>query len=157
MDEKQTKKIISDISSQQLAQKETTPPLPKPKNFLQDAIKPFVGKKKIEDLVEEFTDEVTLVTEGLWNDQKKIRDQMNNVQMEQSLWEKKEEEARIALRDEMEALSKKIDTLSERIKDLETKKKKGKNEKGFLFQVSLMVFVASGAWVLVTLINALVP
>lgn len=134
----------------------TLPTLEKKKNFLQEAAKPFKGKRKIEDLVEEFTEEVSLVTEGLWNDQKKIRDQMNNMLMEQSLWGKKEEDARISLADEIAGLIKKTSELEDKIRQLEVKKKKEKSGRGTLFQISLIVFAITGAWVLVTLINALI-
>ena len=123
----------------------------KEKFSLQKVTKIAPKNKKMESLVEEFTSEVTLVTEGLWNDQKKLRDQINDMSMEQTLWEKKEEDARISLLEEMSSLKRQVDILSEKMVQIENKKVK--REKNVLKQISVLVFVITGSWVLVTIIN----
>lgn len=126
----------------------------KTKFSLQNTFKTLKGKDKIEDVIEDFTSEVSLITEGLWNDQKDIRDQMNRIEMEQTLWENKEEDARETLAQEVHQVHKKITDLENEVKQLKEKSKKEKRSKNFLNQVSIMVFVLAGAWVLVTLIKA---
>ncbi len=125
----------------------------KPKFSLQESLKTIQKKNKIEALVEEFTNEVTLVTEGLWNDQKNLKDEIRDLAMEQTIWEKKEEVARESLLEEMVVLKKQLANITDKVTRLENKKKK--NAPNVLKQISLMVFAFSGAWVLVTLINGI--
>ncbi|NLB90331.1 MAG: hypothetical protein GX786_03820 [Clostridiales bacterium] len=129
-------------------------PANKPSNILQDTIQMFKGKGKTEELIEEFTNEVSIVTEGLWNDQKNLKTQMDTIQMEQTLWENKEEEKR-------KKAEEKIGLLEKEIKQLQTQmdqdKRKKKKEKNIVAQISMMVFVIAGAWVLVTLVKAFFP
>ena len=119
-------------------------------NILQNTVGAFKGKGKTEDLIEDFTSEVALVTEGLWTDLRSIEKQMNHIQMEQTLWENKEKEKYKAVEEKIQGLQKEVDQLAAQM----TEKNKKKKQLGTLELVSRMVFVFAGAWVLVTLIKA---
>ena len=118
----------------------------------------FGGKNTdLNTVIEEFTSEMTLVAEGLSEDQKRISEQTDMLSAQQTTFEDE------TLR-KFHDISVDVKELSERMDALEQKwdKLKGQNEKqrkkteglhGIFRQATVLVAIAAGAWVLTTLIN----
>ena len=123
----------------------------KPTSLWKNTLQTFKGKGKTEELIEEFTSEVALVVEGLWHDQEQLGKQINQILMEQTLQERKYQEMQQKLQEKIQTNEKEMDLLK---KQLEEEKKKKKKEKSLISQISLLVFIVAGAWVLVTIIKA---
>ena len=132
------------------------------KDFMNGVLSPLKGKD-IGQLVEDFTAEMTLVAEGLSEDQHKLSQETERLSAMQTELEQRmldgfhdagvthdETQAEIkALRSRLD----KIEKLLQDKKELKTKKSDGIT--GMLRQATWLVAIASGAWIVVTIINAL--
>ena len=139
----------------------------RPKQLWNTALKAVKGDNTNE-LVEQFTAEMTLVAEGLCEDQSRVRSQVEALQTQADRSEQR-------LRSEMEALertieenerdtSEKLDTLSRRLDVIEKRAREAKESAdkkdrlfstGWMRQATLLVAIAVGGWVLVTVLNLL--
>ena len=133
----------------------------KPKKLWDGALKMVKGENTTQ-LIEQFTSEMTLVAEGLCEDQSKLRKEVDGMiteedkqiqklqtkidQMETSLDEERKEHDRdvTELRTRLAALEKKIPK--------ETPKEK-KKPGSIIRDATWLVAIAAGAWVIVTIIN----
>ena len=134
----------------------------KPKKLFSGALRMVKGENSAK-LIEDFTAEMTLVAEGLCEDQSKFRrevDQMMNEEdhriqkltnkidlVETSLDEEKESHDRdlTELRNRLAALEKKSGK--------ETGRKWRKHDGNIIRDLTWLVGVAGGAWIIVTIIN----
>lgn len=122
--------------------------LSKSKDFLQGAFDSISGKE-LPRLVEDFTRDMVIIAEGLFQDQEALRNTLNIQAQEQ-------DQLAQSLREmgkRINELSKKVDTLNQR------SQKRLKGETGLariLRQATWLAFVIGGSWIIVTLIQALV-
>lgn len=135
----------------------------KPKeNFLTKTLHAVRGDST-QQLVEAFTSEMTLVAEGLCDDQLKLRDEVKDIRCEQEhlsqLIDSQMSAQDAGLRETQQALDKRLDELGKRVKALETqqekqlsKKPKGSKE-SIIRQVTYLAAVIGGSWIIVTVLN----
>ncbi len=133
----------------------------KPKKLWDGALKMVKGENTTQ-LIEQFTSEMTLVAEGLCEDQSKLRKEVDGMiteedkqiqklqtkidQMETSLDEERREHDRnvTELRNRLATLEKKLP------KEASKEKKKAGS---IIRDATWLVAIAAGAWVIVTIIN----
>lgn len=121
---------------------------PKPKGLMRSAVDALTGKD-LPRLVDSFTAEMVVVTEGLYADQESLRSSLKTQGEEQ-------DKLSARLRDmekQLKELSGKVDSLSARAQKLD------KGEKGLyriLRQSTWLAAILAGAWVITTLVNALI-
>ena len=166
--------------------KDHLPAVPEEKPNLVKATKDFFGNalstvkgKDLTALVEEFSSEMTLVAEGLSDDQARLHDLYQNLSSQQTI-DKEETEAGIqrvadavketgdrikkaeslltTMRQDLDHLQKEIDrqqdAFTQYTKKAEEKKvKKMDNLSGMIRQLTWLVGVAGGAWIIVTILN----
>ena len=140
-----------------------------PRKFLSNALHAVKGDST-QSLVENFTSEMTLVAEGLCEDQAKLRTQLDDL-------ERREDSDRQRITDEAETLradletdihdlSQKLGDITERIKKLESdareiahkqEKKKRFGMDGLLRSLIILAGIVCGSWVLVTILNMFRP
>ncbi len=139
----------------------------KPKKIWDGALKMVKGENTAQ-LVEQFTAEMTLVAEGLCEDQSKLHDDINRMMTDEDRRIQKLE-ARInllesALDEERSQHDRILTETRERLAALERQaskqsapdkeKEKEKTGKRYLIRdVTVLVAIAAGAWVLVTVLN----
>ncbi len=133
-----------------------------PRKIWNSALKTVKGDST-QSLIENFTAEMTLVAEGLCEDQARLRSQVEGI-------ENGQDHDRQRLQSELEALEntvreqqretdEKLRTLTNRADALERalgkKNKKGLFGLGWLPQLIILAAIICGAWVLVTLMQGL--
>ena len=128
------------------------------KDFVNTLFQPLKGKD-LNQAVEEFTSEMTLVIEGLSEDQERTSRQVDQLSARQTILEEdllsRLEEAEKALSDaqkEMKALQKKLEKAEKTAADKKISKVNGFT--GMLRQATWLVGIAVGGWIAVTLIKA---
>ena len=129
------------------------------KDFVNNIFQPLKGKD-LNQAVEEFTSEMTLVIEGLSDDQERTAQQVDQLSARQTILEEsllsRLEETELALSDaqkEMKALQKKLEKAEKAAADKKISKVSGFT--GMLRQATWLVGIAVGGWIIVTLIKAL--
>lgn len=166
--------------------KENLPAAPEEKPNIVKATKDFFGNalstvkgKDLTALVEEFSSEMTLVAEGLSDDQAKLHDLYQSLSAQQTI-DRSETEADVsrvadaiketservqkteslleAVRKDIDHLQKEIDrqqdAFTQYTKKTEDKKvRKMENVSGLIRQLTWLVGVAGGAWIIVTILN----
>lgn len=133
--------------------------LSKPAQLWQSALKAVRGGNT-DHLVEEFTAEMTLVAEGLAEDQSRLRDAVERIGIRQDRAEQRTanelEALETMLRESQRDADVRMDELSRRLDALERKvNDRSKHPRGLaaLDRVTLIVSIAAGAWILTTLIG----
>ena len=137
--------------------------LAKPRQILTQALHAVRGDNT-QQLIESFTSEMTLVAEGLCDDQSRLRKAGEDVQRET-------ESNRQSLKDELDMLDRtltenqketerRLQDLGHRLDAIEKSKQKKEHHigklkipEGFMPQLILLTSIIAGAWVLVTLLN----
>ena len=135
----------------------------KPKKFWDGALKMVKGENTAQ-LIENFTAEMTLVAEGLCEDQMKLRREVDQMTTEedrriQSL-QSGIQAVEASLDEERNAHDRDLTELRNRLAALEKKASrepvKEKAKKGNIIRdLTVLVAIASAAWVIVTLVNKL--
>ena len=135
----------------------------KPKKIWDGALKMVRGENTAQ-LIENFTAEMTLVAEGLYEDQSTLRREMDKMVTEedrriQSL-QSKIDAAETSLDEERKAHDRDVTELRNRLAVLEkkanSKPAQEKARKGNIIRdLTILVAIAAGAWVIVTLLNKL--
>ncbi len=136
----------------------------KPMQLWNSAVKVVKGENTAQ-LVEQFTAEMTLVAEGLCEDQAKLRRAAEELrtaqeQSEQRL-DSRMEALDTALRENQRETDRRLDEMARRLNALESrqaaKEAKGKESRrrdaGLIRQLTVLVSIVAGAWVLVTILN----
>ena len=134
----------------------------KPRQLWDSALKAVKGGGT-EQLVETFTSEMTLVAEGLCEDQQTLRRELEHVRaMTEKLEQRAVNEQEVldtTLRENQKEVDRRLDELTRRIAALETRAarrdEKSRKEKNWISQLTVLVSIAAGAWVLVTLLQLL--
>lgn len=136
-----------------------------PRKLWTSALRAVKGENAVQ-LVEQFTEEMTLVAEGLCEDQSKLRAETDNLGRELDRRTQRLESAQQAqeeaLREAQRELEKRLDGLDDRLNGLEKllseKKKQEKHSRQRLMnQVIALVSIVCGSWVLVALLNFFKP
>lgn len=111
--------------------------------FLKNTAKNF-SSKGFQDEMEEFTREMTLVVEGLGEDQARLEESLRKLSDENGLIKNEAERTRIFYAQEIDSLHKRLSNLEK----MDKLRKTGLNRA--LNQVMLIVAIIAVAWVLVT-------
>ena len=131
----------------------------KPRTLWESALKVVKGDSA-EQLVEQFTAEMTLVAEGLYDDQARLKREMESLRQEQDRLAQRvgsEQQAQeTALLEAQRDIDRRLDDFSRRMSAMEAKlaarPKKMKFE-GLMGQATLLACIVCGSWVLVTILN----
>lgn len=131
-----------------------------PQKLWNGALKLVKGENTTK-LIEDFTAEMTLVAEGLCEDQTKLRREVDHMITEEDKHiqkvESKIDVVEKTLDEEKEANDKIITELRNRIASLEKKTSKdaakSRNGKNIVRDLTWLVGIAAGAWVIVTIIQ----
>lgn len=132
----------------------------KPRQLWDSAVKAVKGGGT-EQLIETFTAEMTLVAEGLCEDQTNLRREVAQVRaLAEKLEARADNEQEVldtTLRENQKDLDRRLDELTRRIGALEAKaskqEAKQKREKNLISQLTLLAGIIAGAWVIVTVLN----
>lgn len=133
----------------------------KPARFWDGALKMVKGENT-QQLVEQFTAEMTLVAEGLCEDQSKLRQEVDSVVREEDRrcagLENRISMLESALDEEKNAHDRDLTEIRKRLADLEKKmpreNDKRKKNGSVIRDLTWLVSIAAGAWVIVTIIQA---
>ena len=135
----------------------------KPRKFWDGALKMVKGENTVQ-LIENFTSEMTLVAEGLCEDQMKLRREVDQSMTEEDrriqALQSRIQAAETSFDEERAAHDRDMTELRNRLAALEKKANrepvKEKNKKGNIIRdLTVLVAIAAGAWVIVTLLNKL--
>ena len=131
------------------------------KDFMNGVLSPLKGQD-VGQLVENFTAEMTLVAEGLSEDQQRLSQQTDRLSAQQTELEQHMldgfHDADVTadeMRKEIADLRSRLDKAEKQLDRREQKAKKGDGLIGILRQATWLVAIAAGAWIVVTVINAL--
>ena len=131
------------------------------KDFVSGVLSPLKGKD-MGQMVEEFTSEMTLVAEGLSEDQHKLSQETERLSTMQTELEQRMldgfHDAGVThdeTRSEIKDLRSRLERIEKQLDKKELKTKKSDGITGMLRQATWLVAIASGAWIVVTIINAL--
>ena len=146
-----------------MAEEKTLTEKPK-KTTLWDGALKMVKGENTNQLIEQFTAEMTLVAEGLCEDQTKLRREVDDLTIQEDRRIQKLE-SRIdllesSLDEERKAHDKDVTELRNRLSPLEKQaaKQPGKEKKragSIIRDLTWLVGIAAAAWVIVTIINAI--
>lgn len=111
-------------------------------------------------LIEEFTSEVSLVAEGLSEDQERLSRLLDNVAASQTTFENDTLEKLEALDKSVKGLSKQIKALEEKQEKLEKAAQEKKERKTdswtrLIRQLTWLAGIVAGAWIVVTFLKAI--
>lgn len=129
----------------------------KPKALWNGALQAVKGPG-VETLVEDFTSEMTLVAEGLCEDQQRLRKEVEEARSDMERLEAKEDQAFHDLNVRLDDLERAMDTYRQetekRIRAVETAKPKGFiKASGLIGQLIVLAGILGGTWVLVAVLN----
>ncbi|MGN0779559.1 MAG: hypothetical protein ACI4MJ_10455 [Aristaeellaceae bacterium] len=138
----------------------------KPLQLWNNAVKAVKGENT-SALIEEFTAEMTLVAEGLCEDQARLRQAVEDVRREQDAAAQSLRSEQTAMesmmRENQRDIDRKLEDIDRRLAALEKAKaallakpeKEKKNISSILSQVTVLASIVCGTWLLVTLLNLL--
>ena len=129
----------------------------KPRQLWDSAVKAVKGGGT-EQLIETFTAEMTLVAEGLCEDQNNLRREITQVRtLAEKLETRVDNEQEVLDTTLRENQDRRLDELTRRMNALEAKAAKQdgklKREKNLISQLTLLAGIIAGAWVIVTVLN----
>ncbi len=130
------------------------------KDFVTQIFQPLKGKD-LGQAVEDFTAEMTLVAEGLSEDQERLQTLTNDLSARQTILEedtlsrlRDADEAVADLKKELQALQKRLDKMEKNLTDKKISKVSGFT--ALLRQATWLCGIAIGGWIIVTLIKAFI-
>jgi len=130
----------------------------KPKELIGGAIQAIKGPD-VQKLMESFTSEMTVVAEGLYDDQMRLRKEVEELSAQQTILSQQVLDSREDLQVKWEQALKEINArlgdMQKRLHALEAKQHKQGKKNGILSQVTVLAAIVAGAWVIVTLLNLL--
>ncbi len=138
-------------------QTEKKPIIQSTKEFFENTFGSLKGKD-VGQMVEQFSGEMTLVAEGLSEDQARLSQLVDQVSSEQTVFEQSIRDDLHDLTVSISELNDKMDALNTRIEKAEkaATDKKIKKTQGFtamLRQATWLVGILAGAWIVTTIIN----
>ena len=137
----------------------------KPRQLWNSAVKAVKGEST-EQLVEQFTAEMTLVAEGLCDDQGRLRKEVMALRTDYDRLEQRlqsEQQAQEStLMETQRDIDRRLDEVTRRLAALEKaqsarqqKEAKGKRPQNLISQLTVLAGIIAGAWILVTVLNLL--
>ena len=127
------------------------------KDFMNGVLSPLKGKD-VGQLVEDFTSEMTLVVEGLSEDQTKLAQETQQLSAQQTELEQRLldglHDADVSageMKKEIASLRARLDKAEKQLQEKKTKKADG--IAGILRQATWLAGILAGAWIIVTIIN----
>ena len=127
------------------------------KDFMAGVLSPLKGRD-VSQLVEDFTAEMTLVAEGLSEDQARLAQEQDKLsaqqtELEQQLLDRLHDAEVTAgeMRKEIDALAARLEKAEKTAREKKLKKVEGFT--GLLRQATWLAAILGGAWVLTTIIN----
>lgn len=137
----------------------------KPRQLWNSAVKAVKGEST-EQLVEQFTAEMTLVAEGLCDDQGRLRKEVTALRTDYDRLEQRlqsEQQAQEStLMETQRDIDRRLDEVTRRLAALEKaqsarqqKEAKGKRSQNLISQLTVLAGIIAGAWILVTVLNLL--
>lgn len=128
----------------------------KPLQLWNNAVKAVKGENT-GALVEQFTAEMTLVAEGLCEDQARLRQAMEDVRREQdALSQQVQSEQSVmesTIREQQRDMDKRLQELERRLAALEKNRPQPKKHAGIMDQVTLLAGIVCGTWLIVTILR----
>ena len=125
----------------------------KPRQLWDSAVKAVKGGGT-EQLIETFTAEMTLVAEGLCEDQNNLRREITQVRtLAEKLETRVDNEQEVldtTLRENQKEIDRRLDALEAKAAKQDGKLKR---EKNLISQLTLLAGIIAGAWVIVTVLN----
>ncbi len=129
------------------------------KDFVSGVLSPLKGKD-MGQMVEEFTSEMTLVAEGLSEDQEKLARDTERLSAQQTELEQRmldgfhdQDVAAEEMQKEIISLKNRLDKAEKLLQDKKQKKPDGLY--AVLRQATWLIAIGAGAWIIVTIIKAL--
>ena len=125
------------------------------KDFLGSA---FGGKSTdLHQIIEEFTAEMTLVAEGLSEDQTRLSEQADLLNAQQTAFEEETLQKFHDLNADLQALNRRMDQVNSRLDKLQQARDKQLRKESGLYailrQATVLVSIAAGAWVITAIIR----
>ena len=128
----------------------------KPMQLWNSALKAVKGDST-QQLVEQFTAEMTLVAEGLCEDQARLRQCVDELRREDDRHAQRLaseiQAVDSAIRENQRETDRRLEDMQRRLSALESKAGSRRKERGWLSQVTLLVSIVCGTWLLVTVLN----
>lgn len=133
----------------------------KPMQLWNNALKAVKGDSTAQ-LVEQFTAEMTLVAEGLCEDQARLRQSVEELRREDDRTAQRlvsEVQAlESAIRENQRDTDRRLEDMSRRLAAMESKAgSRQKKHLGLIQQLTILVSIACGTWLLVTILNLFAP
>ena len=130
----------------------------KPGELIGGALQALKGPD-VQNLVESFTNEMTVVTEGLYDDQMRLRKEVEALSAQQAILSRQLLDGREDLQRQWEQSQKelisRLNDMQKRLQALEANKGRQGKKNGILSQVTVLAAIVAGAWIIVTLLNLL--
>ncbi len=130
----------------------------KPRELIGGALQAIKGPD-VQNLVESFTSEMTVVTEGLYDDQMRLRKEVEELSAQQTILSQQVLDGREDLQLKWEQSQKetaaRLGDMQKRLQALEAGRGKQGKKNGILSQVTVLAAIVAGAWIIVTLLNLL--
>lgn len=130
----------------------------KPKELIGGALQVFKGPD-VQNLVESFTSEMTVVTEGLYDDQMRLRKEVEELSASQTILSQQvldgREELQLKWEQSEKNMAARLSDMQKRLQALESSRSKQGKKNGILSQVTVLAAIVAGAWIIVTLLNLL--
>lgn len=129
----------------------------RPMQLWNNALKAVKGDSTAQ-LVEEFTSEMTLVAEGLCEDQARLRQSVEELRREDDRGAQRltsEVQAiETAIRENQRDTDQRLDDMQRRLTALENRvNSRGKKNDGIIRQLTMLASIICGTWLLVTILN----
>lgn len=131
----------------------------KPLQLWNSALKAVKGDNTAQ-LVEQFTAEMTLVAEGLCEDQARLRRAVEDLHREgdraSQRYASEVEALETAIRENQRDVDRRLDDMNRRLSAMESRQtsRKGR-ELGVIQQLTVLAAIVCGSWILVTILNLL--
>jgi len=129
------------------------------KDFMNGVLSPLKGKD-MGQMVEDFTSEMTLVAEGLSEDQQRLAQENERLSAQQTELEQRlmdglhdADVAMDEMKREIASLKSRLDKAEKQASDKNAKEKDKKGVTAALRQATWLVAIGAGAWIIVTIIN----
>ena len=130
----------------------------KPRELIGGALQAIKGPD-VQNLVESFTSEMTVVTEGLYDDQMRLRKEVEGLCAQQAILSQQALDSREELQTKWEQSQKellsRLNDMQKRLQALESKQLKQGKKNVILSQVTVLAAITAGAWIIVTVLNLL--
>lgn len=131
----------------------------RPMQLWNSALKAVKGDSTAQ-LVEQFTSEMTLVAEGLCEDQARLRQQVESIRREDDRHVQRltsEIEAlETTIRENQRETDRRLEDLSRRLSQIEEgRRSKKSRDVGLVQQLTVLACIVCGSWILVTVLNLL--